>query len=92
MLRYHDICLLVESRLFMGVPLAELMLQEGGKLINTCQHVLKKLSFFSISAEEHWHVLSLELSTCRIKIPPFPLYQLFFFFNFINLIFILILI
>lgn len=29
----------------MGVPLAELMLQEGGKLINTCQHVLKKIIF-----------------------------------------------
>ena len=91
MLRCHDIFFLVESRLFMGVPLAELMLKVGGKLINTCQHGLKKLSFFSISAEERWHVLSLELSTCRIKIPPFPLYQLFFF-NFINLIFILILI
>ena len=75
----------------MGVPLAELMLKVGGKLINTCQHGLKKLSFFSISAEERWHILSSELSTCRIKIPPLPLYQLFFF-TFLYIIFILILI
>lgn len=45
MLRCHDICFLVESRLFMGVPLEELMLKVGGKLINTCQHGLKKIIF-----------------------------------------------